>query len=39
MYHIVINPASRSGKGIKIWKEQIAPLIASGATVCDEDAL
>ena len=27
MYHIVINPASRSGKGIKIWKEQVEPML------------
>lgn len=27
MYHIVINPASRSGKGLKIWKEQIEPAL------------
>ncbi len=26
MYHIIINPASRSGKGIKIWKEIEAEL-------------
>ena len=25
MYHIIINPASRSGKGLKIWKEQVEP--------------
>lgn len=27
MYHFIINPASRSGKGIKIWKEQIEPVL------------
>lgn len=27
MYHIVINPASRSGKGLKIWKEQVEPML------------
>ncbi len=27
MYHIIINPASRSGKGKKIWKEQIEPAL------------
>lgn len=27
MYHIIINPASRSGKGLTIWKEQIEPLL------------
>lgn len=25
MYHIIINPASRSGRGLKIWKEQVEP--------------
>lgn len=23
MYHVIINPASRSGRGLRIWKEQI----------------
>ena len=27
MYHIIINPASRSGKGRLIWKEQIEPAL------------
>ena len=27
MYHIIINPASRSGKGIRIWKEQVEPML------------
>lgn len=27
MYHIIINPASRSGKGMKIWKEQVEPAL------------
>lgn len=27
MYHFIINPASRSGKGHKIWKEQVEPLL------------
>lgn len=27
MYHIIINPASRSGKGLKIWKEQVEPML------------
>ena len=27
MYHIIINPASRSGKGLKIWKSQIEPAL------------
>lgn len=27
MYHIIINPASRSGKGMKLWKETIEPAL------------
>lgn len=27
MYHIIINPASRSGRGHKIWKEQVEPAL------------
>lgn len=27
MYHVIINPASRSGRGLKIWKEQIEPAL------------
>ena len=27
MYHFIVNPASRSGKGLKIWKEQVEPLL------------
>lgn len=27
MYHILINPASRSGKGYRIWKKQIEPVL------------
>lgn len=27
MYHIIINPASRSGKGLQIWKEQVEPML------------
>jgi len=27
MYHILINPTSRSGKGMQIWKTQIEPLL------------
>lgn len=27
MYHVIINPASRSGRGQKIWKEQIEPAL------------
>lgn len=25
MYHIIVNPASRSGKGLKIWKQCVEP--------------
>ncbi len=27
MYHVIINSASRSGKGLKIWKEQVEPML------------
>lgn len=27
MYHFIVNPASRSGRGLKIWKEQIEPVL------------
>ena len=27
MYHVIINPASRSGRGRKIWKEMIEPAL------------
>lgn len=27
MYHIIVNPASRSGKGLKIWKEHVEPAL------------
>ncbi|MBQ7925518.1 MAG: diacylglycerol kinase family lipid kinase [Lachnospiraceae bacterium] len=27
MYHIIVNPASRSGKGIQIWKQTIEPAL------------
>lgn len=27
MYHIIVNPVSRSGKGLKIWQEQIEPTL------------
>lgn len=27
MYHIIINPVSRSGRGLRIWKEQIEPVL------------
>lgn len=29
MYYIIINPASGSGQGLKIWKNQIAPMLRS----------
>lgn len=28
MYHIIVNPSSRSGKGRDIWKKQIEPALA-----------
>ncbi len=34
MYHIMINPASGSGHGLKIWKNQIAPLLQSQNIPC-----
>lgn len=27
MYHIIVNPASRSGEGLQIWKEQVEPAL------------
>lgn len=27
MYHVIINPASRSGRASRIWKEQIEPML------------
>lgn len=27
MYHIIINPASRSGKGLTLWKEEVEPAL------------
>ncbi len=27
IYHIIVNPTSRSGKGIKVWKEQVEPAL------------
>lgn len=27
MYHIIINPASRSGRGLKIWKSEVEPAL------------
>ncbi len=27
MYHVIINPASRSGRGLQIWKSQIEPAL------------
>lgn len=32
MYHIIINPASRSGRGAKIWAEQVEPVLKAGNT-------
>lgn len=32
MYHIIVNPASRSGRGIKIWKNQIEPALKKEQT-------
>lgn len=29
MYYMIINPASRSGKGMKIWKNQVEPVLQS----------
>lgn len=31
MYHILINPASRSGKGLKLWKETVEPYLLQKA--------
>lgn len=28
MYHIIVNPASRSGKGIRLWESLIVPCLA-----------
>lgn len=33
MYHIIINPASRSGRGAKIWSEQIEPALKESNAV------
>lgn len=27
MYHIIINPASRSGKGIQLWQQEVVPYL------------
>lgn len=27
MYYFIVNPASRSGRGLKIWKEQVEPVL------------
>ena len=27
MYHIIINPASRSGKGITLWNKKVEPAL------------
>lgn len=29
MYHIIINPASRSGKGLRIWQKEVEPVLKS----------
>lgn len=29
MYHIIINPASRSGRGLRIWQKQVEPVLKS----------
>lgn len=31
MYYIIVNPASRSGKGIRIWRESIRPALKAEA--------
>lgn len=33
MYHIIVNPSSRSGKGLKIWKTQIEPALTKEQVV------
>ena len=33
MYHIIINPASRSGRGAKIWSEQVEPALKESNAV------
>lgn len=33
MYHIIINPASRSGRGAKIWSEQVEPALKESDAV------
>lgn len=30
MYHFIVNPAARSGRGLKIWRNQIVPLLDAG---------
>lgn len=32
MYHIIINPASRSGRGLKLWKEIVEPALHKEGT-------
>ncbi len=27
MYHIIVNPSSRSGKGVRLWNEEVKPLL------------
>ncbi|MCH5275432.1 MAG: diacylglycerol kinase family lipid kinase [Lachnospiraceae bacterium] len=31
MYHIIVNPASRSGRGLRIWEEAIKPALTEKA--------
>ena len=33
MYHIIVNPASRSGRGRLIWKETIKPALIEADTL------
>ena len=33
MYHFIINPGARSGRGIKIWKEQVEPALLKKGVV------
>lgn len=34
MYHIIINPVSRSGRGLQIWKKQVEPLLQKKKVPC-----
>lgn len=33
MYHIIVNPVSRSGRGMKIWKEVVEPAFQKDGAV------